>query len=105
MPLLHYLAYGSNLHSLRLSERVRSTELVGVVRLPERRVIFSKRSIDLSTKCDLIEAPAFISAFGVLYAFSSSERADLDAAERFGDGYSEARLEVSLQGRSYAPFF
>ena len=105
MPILYYLAYGSSLHPLRLSVRVRSAKIVGVVHLTGRSVIFRKRSVDLSTKCDLVEAPASISAFRGLYALFSSERAGLDAAEGLGDGYSEARLEVSLQGRSYEPFF
>ncbi len=105
MPIVHYLAYGSNLHPLRLLQRVRSVKLLGIVRLPERTVIFHKRSVDHSAKCDLVEESALVSAYGALYTFLASERAALDAAEGFGAGYSESYLEVSLQGRSYEPFF
>lgn len=85
-------------------ERVPSAKIIGVVCMPGRNVIFHKRSVDCSGKCDLVEVPVFACAFGVLYDLPSSQRAGLDAAEGFGNGYSEARLQLSLQGRSYQPF-
>lgn len=72
--------------------------------MPGRSVIFHKHSVDLSGKCDLVEAPTHACAFGILYELLSSERAGLDAAEGFGNGYREASLELSLQGRLYEPF-
>ena len=45
------LAYGSNLHRFRLTQRVRSATPIGVVPMPGKRIAFHKRSDDGSGKC------------------------------------------------------
>ena len=50
------LAYGSNLHPFRLTHRVPSAKLLGVVSVPGKRLAFHKRSDDGSGKC-LFYAP------------------------------------------------
>lgn len=101
---LYYLAYGSNLHPLRLRERVPSATLLGLVRVPGRSLRFHKRGQDQSAKCDLVPATAGASAFGALYALKASDKPRLDAAEGAGRGYDEATLEVALAGAAFAPF-
>jgi hypothetical protein len=53
-PRLHYLAYGSNLHPIRLRQRVNSARLIATLSLPGYRVLFNKRGQDLSAKCNLV---------------------------------------------------
>lgn len=86
MSHLHYLAYGSNLHPLRLWERTPSCRAVGVVRLEGWRIAFHKRGADGSGKCDLVRSgrPGE-HVYGVLYRIASREKADLDRCE--GTGY------------------
>lgn len=51
MTTVHYLAYGSNLHPLRLTARVSSARPLGTVPMPGYKIAFHKRSIDHSGKC------------------------------------------------------
>lgn len=105
MTTLHYLAYGSNLHPLRLAERVPSARLIGVVPLAGRRLSFHKRSsTDLSAKCDLVETSASSRAFGVLYELSVRHKARLDAIEGLGHGYRETFVDCLLDRIAYRPF-
>ncbi len=99
MPTLNYLAYGSNLHPLRLSERIRSSRLVGVVELPGHRLAFHKRGMDGSGKCNLV--PTGLDkdlAFGAVFAMDAAEQSALDEIE--GPGYARAELRVDLLGGS-----
>jgi gamma-glutamylcyclotransferase len=103
MPGIHYLAYGSNLHPLRLAERAPSARHLGVVVLSGRRVVFQKRGRDGSGKCSLVadiagEGPAF----GVLYEIDGREKRRLDAVE--GPGYEVSPLEVTLGGTTYPAY-
>ena len=105
MTTVHYLAYGSNLHPLRLAARVPSARVVGVVPMPGRKLAFHKRSVDGSGKC-LIYAthdPAHV-MYGVLYEIRSKEKAGLDALEGAGKGYFEQLVQFSLNGTAYTPY-
>jgi gamma-glutamylcyclotransferase len=55
MAPLYYLAYGSNLHPLRLMQRVSSAKVEDVIELPGRQGNFHKRSPDGSGKCNLTD--------------------------------------------------
>jgi len=50
---LNYLAYGCNLHPVRLQKRVPSAVFTGMVELHGRILSFSKRSVDGSGKCTI----------------------------------------------------
>jgi gamma-glutamylcyclotransferase len=95
MSLLSYLAYGSNLHPLRLGERVPSAELVGLVRLVGYRVAFHKRGRDGSAKCDLVRmaSPGDL-AYGAVYRMVAAHKVLLDRCEGLGRGYTTVALEV-----------
>ena len=103
MATVHYLAYGSNLHPLRLAARVQSARVLGVVELPGYRLAFHKRSVDGSGKC-LLYPDEGERVYGVVYEFDSRDKASLDAAEGRGNGYAEQTLELDLNGRSIAPY-
>jgi gamma-glutamylcyclotransferase len=105
MSKLHYFAYGSNLHPLRLRERVPSATVIGVVEARSRTLAFCKRSEDLSGKCNLYETGSQEDVvFGVLYEMDIRDKANLDRAESKGRGYNERIVSFTLNGKSYASF-
>jgi hypothetical protein len=105
MSKLHYLAYGSNLHPLRLAARVPSARPLGVVEMPGYALAFHKRSIDGSGKCLMYtEQGAHRKMYGVLYEFEVREKAGLDALEGKGKGYIEQFVQFPLNGETYTPY-
>ena len=101
----HYLAYGSNLHPLRLAERVPSSRLLAITRLARHTVSFVKRSRDRSAKCSLVftDDPDD-AALCAVYELDEAERYLLDRAEGFGTGYEEAGFEVRVNGWAVVAF-
>lgn len=105
MPLLHYFAYGSNLHPLRLVARVPSAHALGVVEMPGYSLAFHKRSVDGSGKCLMYtEQGQDRRTYGVLYAFDAHEKANLDTLEGSGKGYVEQFVQFPLNGKTYTPY-
>jgi AIG2-like family len=105
MTTLHYFAYGSNLHPIRLQERVPSAKVLGVVKATGRQLMFSKRGKDLSGKCNFYETGNQQDiVYGVLYEFDVNEKSNLDKAEGKGLGYNEKIVSFTLNGLSYSPF-
>lgn len=103
--MIHYLAYGSNLHPVRLTERVSSANLVGVVELGEHRLTFHKKSDDASSKCNLFHTGCGSdSAYGAIYAIDPAHKGVLDRFEGKGYGYTDARMKLRHQGRQYHCF-
>ena len=100
-----YLAYGSNLHPVRLTERVPSARLVGTARLAGCRVAFVKRGRDGSGKASLVFTDqAEQTAYGAVYALEARHKPVLDAIEGLGQGYDERALEVSVNGHLASVF-
>jgi hypothetical protein len=54
--LLYYFSYGSNLHPVRLTERIFSATLIGTVKLKKYRLEFHKKRKDKSGKCNLMKS-------------------------------------------------
>lgn len=95
-----YLAYGSNLHPLRLNERLGSSELVTTVALPGWRLRFDKRGADGSAKANLRPAPGSDhEAWAVVYDVSASQLLRLDRFEGWGSGYETVWFEVTSSSR------
>jgi len=89
-----YAAYGSNLHPVRLTDRISSAQLVGAAWLPDWSLCFHKRSEDESGKCSI-----HIGDGGVHFAIfdiSVEDKLTLDKIEGLGSGYSE--ISLSLPG-------
>jgi len=100
-----YLAYGSNLHPVRLNERVPSARLIGTTRLDRHRVAFIKRSHDGSSKCSLVFTDeADHAAYAAVYEMAVKEKPVLDAIEGLGAGYEERGLRVSVNRERLAVF-
>lgn len=90
MTLLRYLAYGSNLHPLRLTGRCPSVKAAAVVKLDGYELTLHKRSKkDGSGKCNLCERQGS-TAYGVVYELDAAEIAALDAIE--GKGYNRRQM-------------
>ncbi len=53
MTTIKYFAYGSNMSSRRLMDRVPSAQFVSIGKLGEHRLRYHKKSKDGSGKCDI----------------------------------------------------
>lgn len=95
--MLLYFAYGSNLVSERLVERVGSAPVLGPALARGRRLECNKHGLDGSGKANLIEAPGE-SVWGVVYRLSARQ---LDALDRFEGGYTRVELDVHGCGTSH----
>ena len=103
-PLLHYFAYGSNLHRGRMVARVPSARTVGTAPLDGHALRFHKRSlVDGSGKCDaLLTGNPADRVYGAVYAIRATERSLLDAFE--GPGYAVVERTVRIDGRELPVF-
>lgn len=105
MTKLYYFAYGSNLHPLRLQERVPSAKSLGVVEAVGYQLTFSKKSKDKSGKCNFYQTGNDSDVvYGVLYEFDACDKTNLDKAEGKGAGYNEKLVSFSLGEKQYTPF-
>ncbi|MCZ6825938.1 MAG: gamma-glutamylcyclotransferase [Gammaproteobacteria bacterium] len=102
--MIHYLAYGSNLHPLRLIERIPSAMLIGTVNMPGRELTFHKRSyVDGSGKCTFFEN-ATAHMYGALFALDSKDESVLDRIEGLGQGYKKQLVKCPLGETTYEAF-
>lgn len=89
-----YFAYGSNMSTARLRDRMPNCKPLGVATLPDHRLRFHKRSTDGSAKCNAVATSSEDEVVGVLFTFDPAERAKLDQAEGLGKGYEHATVTV-----------
>ncbi|AQQ07369.1 gamma-glutamylcyclotransferase [Roseibium algicola] len=89
-----YFAYGSNMSTARLRERMPSCKPLGLATLSGHALRFHKRSVDGSGKCNAFATGDEESVIGVLFSFDPAERAALDKAEGVGNGYDHATVTV-----------
>ena len=94
----YYLAYGSNLHPLRLRQRVPSSRLLGIVSLDGYKLTFHKRGQDGSGKCNIVQTnqPACC-IHAAIFEFCAEDKTLLDEYE--GKGYCSKEIAVTLDGR------
>lgn len=102
---MHYLAYGSNLHPLRLALRVPNSRLVGTVRLDGYRLTFHKRSTDGSSKCnlDFTDKSEHV-AHAAVFEVPEDEVSHLDTAEGLGAGYYKQQMTINVNGEPLLVF-
>jgi len=92
---MHYFAYGSNMSTPRLRQRVPSALLLGVAILRGHRLVFHKAGRDGSAKCDITVTRYRADAVhGVLYRLDPRHKAFLDEAEDLGMGYELKNVGV-----------
>ena len=96
-PLL-YFAYGSNLHPVRLRERVPSSKVIGVAECVEHRLRYHKRGVCGSGKCNAAyTANPVDRVWGAVYKIDGRQRQNLDGYE--GEGYKVNNFPVLLNGQ------
>ncbi|MDH3686402.1 MAG: gamma-glutamylcyclotransferase [Myxococcales bacterium] len=89
-----YFAYGSNLASARLRERVPSAVVRGVARAPGFALRIDKLGADGSAKANLHPAPdPSAEIWGAVYAIDAVDWPGLDACET---GYARIEIDVWL---------
>ncbi len=102
---LLYFAYGSNLHPLRLRERVPSARFVQVTAITEHSLRFHKRGRDGSSKCNAyFTADPNDKLLAALYEIDAREKSGLDQHEGVGTGYEIRTFSVMALGREREVF-
>ncbi len=100
-----YFAYGSNMLTERLQDRVPSAEPVAAATLPGRTLRFHKRSRDGSGKCNLVSASEDSAVVhGVLFDVAPDDLSALDEAEHRGRGYERCRVHPHAPDQSVEAF-
>jgi gamma-glutamylcyclotransferase len=93
---ISYFAFGSNLASHRLLQRLPKARLSGVARLKEYRLSFRKSDAGESGKCDIeFTANPTDIVIGVIYQISDDDRLILDQFEGLGWAYDSKQVEVT----------
>ena len=87
-----YAAYGSNLHPIRIGERLPSARFIGTGFLADQSLHFHKRSLDGSGKCSIVAVGSGVHV--AVYEISRSDKHRLDAIEGVGRGYSTEIIDV-----------
>ena len=96
---MKYFAYGSNMLTERLQDRVSSANNPRPLALRGHRLRFHKKSSDGSGKCNIVET-AFDAdvVHGVLFEVDDAQMSTLDCHEGVGYGYRRDEITVSLDG-------
>ncbi len=96
---MYYLAYGSNLHPLRLNERVHSAKHVGEITISGYKLKFNKIGVDGSGKCNIKKTNCKDSVVKfVLFRFNDIEKQELDKYESYGHGYDVHYIDLIVNG-------
>ena len=91
-----YFAYGSNMFTCRLEERVGKVKIFGTGRLMDYRLVFNKLSKDSSGKASVIESPGSF-VFGIIFDLSKDQFKNLDKYE--GNGYERKMTSILFNER------
>lgn len=100
MNELFYFAYGSNMSTRRIRQRVPSAEKIDLARLPGYRLAWHKKGGDGSGKCDIVPGSAEDVVYGVLYAIDPAHKPRLDRVEDLGTGYDQKPVDLWLPDRN-----
>ncbi len=101
---LFYFAYGSNLHPLRLAERIPSSRFLGIARVLGYRLCFHKCGQDGSAKCNaLYTGSTGDELYGAVYRMDTGHKPILDDFE--GQGYQADSFSVVLNKAEYTVFY
>ena len=98
--ILSYFAFGSNLASPRLLQRIPAAEVHCVATLKAHQLCWRKNDRGQSGKCDIdFTGDPLHQVYGVIYRMTPAEKLELDVYETTGFGYDHKTIEViTLQG-------
>ncbi len=92
---VNYFAFGSNLSSQRLLERIPAASKHCIANLDGHRLSWRKKGSDHSGKCDIeFTGNSEDSVYGVVYRMTHGEKLELDVYESAGIGYQRREIEV-----------
>ncbi len=103
---INYFAFGSNLSSPRLLQRIPDARKHCVASLERHQLRWHKSGRDRSGKCDIFHTgDAGDLVYGVVYRVSHAEKLELDAYEGAGIGYERREISVTaLSGETIDVF-
>ncbi len=104
--MINYFAFGSNLSSARLQERIPGAMVNCVATLDEHRLCWRKNDLGRSGKCDIeFTGNTNDIVYGVIYLMTHEDRLELDTYETAGFGYDRKLIEVaSMNGEVFQAF-
>lgn len=103
--MIYYFSYGSNLHPVRLMQRVPSAELIGATEHPNHKLTFHKKSSDDSSKCNMFHSGDESDlVYGAIYRLKSEHKNVLDRFEGKGYGYIDNQIILKHNGNQYRCF-
>jgi len=92
---INYFAFGSNLSSARLLERLPEASRYCVATLQQHQLCWHKKGQDLSGKCDIgYTGNPQDTVYGVVYRVTQDEKLELDIYEGAGVGYQRRDIQV-----------
>lgn len=92
-----YFAYGSNLHPIRLEDRVGKVNFRGVGKLNYTEIHFHKIGSDGSGKATIKSSAEYRNyVLGAVYELSKKQEKLLDKFESLGAGYNKMEVEVEF---------
>jgi gamma-glutamylcyclotransferase len=94
---IEYFAYASNMHAGTMLELCPTHRFLGVARLDDHRLAFSRRSVRTGTGVADIVASEGACVWGALYLLEQSDLASLDRKEGQGWAYLRATVRVWLR--------
>ena len=93
---IHYFAYGSNLASHRLLQRIPEARVDRVATLRQHRLCWHKNDKGQSGKCDIKYTDDHNDViYGVIYLISADGKETLDYYEGHGFGYLSKTVEIT----------
>ena len=94
---LNYFAFGSNLSSPRLLERIPEASIHGVATLNQHQLCWRKNDRGQSGKCDIeYTGNTADIVYGVIYLMTHDDKLELDVYETAGFGYDHKHIEVTM---------
>lgn len=88
-------SYGSNMLFDRIRQRIDSVEVVSSCELQDFELVFNKRSVDGSSKANLIRKTGS-SVHGIIHRMSPADKLILDKYEGLGRGYEMESFEAHI---------
>jgi hypothetical protein len=93
---VNYFAFGSNLSSPRLLERIPEASVHCVATLHQHRLCWRKNDRGQSGKCDIeFTGSTEDIVYGVIYLMTHDDKLELDVYETAGFGYDHKHIEVN----------
>ena len=92
---INYFAYGSNLSSFRLLQRLPEAEVSGIATLEAHQLCWRKNGTDDSGKCDMAHTGNQGDVvYGVVYRMTLPEQEKLDEMASAGFGYERRNISI-----------